>query len=271
MASGHWTNGGGDRDINTATNWSGGAAPGNNEEMRFIADFSGANTGPNTNMAALTLIDLDLLYVGEGYTEDIGGNGNDLDISADHVWNRGAGQLWYKDGSGTTDLVTVDSTAASPATSVMNITGSGVTLLQVLRGGVTVDGAGTATNIVVGRRNSVAGDANLTLTAGTTVTDYKQYGGTCTSSKAITTATVFGGQLTQDTNTITTLWVFGGRVNFNVTGTITTVYHYGGTIDVTQGGGAKTFTTYYKAPGAVLVGENNGLLTITTKWDVSNA
>jgi len=270
MASGHWTNGGGDRDINTATNYSGGAAPGNSEDMRFISDFTGGSTGPNTDMAALTLIGLALLYVGEGYTEDIGGTGNDLDISANHVWHRGTGKLWYKDGSGITDLFTVDSTAPSPTTSVANITGSAVTLLQVLRGGVTVDGAGTVTNVVVGQRTSGQTDANLTLTTGTTVTDLKMYGGAAASSKAVTTATVFGGTLTQDTATITTLYVFGGRVNFNFAGTITNVYHYGGVIDVTRSGGAKTFTNYYKAPGARLIGENNGLLSIGTKWDVSN-
>lgn len=271
MASGHWTNGGGDRDINTATNWSGAAAPGNNEEMRFIQDFSGENTGPNTDMAALTAIDLDLLYVGENYTENIGGSGNDLDISADHVWNRGVGKLWYKDGAGITDLVTVDSTAPSPTTSIMNITGATVTLLQVLRGGVTVDGSATVTNVVNGLRTSPQTDANLTIAAGATIsTEFKQYGGTVASSAAIPLVTVFGGTLSQDTGTITTLWVFGGLVNFNFAGTITDVFHYGGTIDVTRSGGAKTFTTYYKAPGAVLIGENNGLLSIGTRFDVSN-
>lgn len=271
MSDGHWTNGNGDRQMDENLNWSGATAPAAGEEASFITDFTGDNTGPNANMATLTAVDLDLLYVGDRFTQDIGGSGNDLDISADHVWNRGSGKLWYKDGGGITDLVTVDSSNGSPTASVMNITAATVTLLQLLRGGVTVDGSGTVTNVVVGMRTSPQTDANLTLTAGTVVTDYKQYAGTTFSSKALTTVVVFGGTLTQDTATITTLYVFGGLVNFNFAGTITTVYHYGGTIDVTQAGGAKIFTNYYKAPGAVLIGEKSGLLTFTNPpWDVSN-
>jgi len=270
MASGHWTNGAGDRDINTATNWSGGAAPSNNENMIFQSGFSSAGSGPNVDMAALTLIDLDKLIIDPGYTEDVGSSGGQLDISADHVWHRGSGKLWYKDGSGTTDLVTIDSTASSPTTSVFDVSAGTVTRTQILRGGVTLASGVTATNVDVGMRSSVPGDANVTIGATGTVTALNQWGGTCTCSRAVTTATINAGTLNQDTATITTLYVYGGRVNFKFTGTITTVYLYGGILDFTKGGGAKTITTLYRTPGTQLIGATAGAVTITNAWDVSD-
>ena len=262
MADTIWTNGNGDRDLNQTLNWL-GSPPAANGRVYFISDNSGSGTGPNTDMATLTAIDVDLIEIREGYTEDIGGVGNDFDMSADKIFNRGAGKLWWKDGGGITDWIIADSTAASPTTSIMNVTGDKTVRLTVLRGGVTVDANGTVDNVEIGRRESGAHDAHLTITAGASMINAKQYAGVTTSSAAMTLLDMCNGRWTQDTATITTLNIYGGNFIFKFAGIIGTVNHYGGTIDVTQGGGVKTFTNYYKYPGAVLIGENSGMVDIT--------
>lgn len=270
MADTIWTNGNGDRVLTTDANWS-GSKPADGDRAYFLADFSGSGTGPNTTMGGLNLIDVAVMYIGEGYTEDIGGNGSDLDMSAVKVWHRGSGKLWWKDGSDITEWLIADSTASSPTTSILNVTAATTTRLTVLRGGVTVDASGTVTNVEVGRRGSDSNDANLAITAGASMTNAKQYAGVTASSAAMTLLDICNGRWTQDTATVTTLNIYGGSFIFKFAGTIATVNHYGGTIDVTQSGGVKVFTDYYKYPGAVLIGENSGILDITNRFDVSNA
>lgn len=265
MADTIWTNGNADRDHNNAANFS-GTVPQGTGTLFYLPDFSAADSGPNVNMAAHTAVDQDGIFVGEGYTQDIGASGNDMQISADRVWHEGSGKMWFKDGDGTTDQVIVRSTAPDPTKSVMNITGATVTKLDVLRGGVEIDGSGTVTNIVVGQITSNASDANLTIASSATIsTLLEQYGGNTGCNAAIPTVRMMGGILTQATATITTLYVFGGTVNFNFAGTITDVFHFGGMIDVTLSGGRKTFTNYYWYPGAVLKSTPD-LLTVTNEF-----
>ena len=109
MADTIWTNGAATRDLNTAGNFT-GTVPEGTGTVYFLSDYTAANTGPNASMQAHTAIDQDAIYIGEGFTEDIGASGNDFQISADKIWHRGAGKLWFKDGDGTTDWIIADST-----------------------------------------------------------------------------------------------------------------------------------------------------------------
>jgi len=252
-----WTGGAADGDLNTAGNWS-PAAPVSNESALFLSDYTGV-AGPTVDMASLTAVDLDLLFVGPGYTQTIGGSGSEFDISADRVHYQGAsGKLWYKDGAGTTDLIICDSTAADPVNhDCLAVTGATNTMLSVLRGKCTITG-GTVTRATIGARNVGSTEAHLVVNSGVTIsTSIYQYGGFVTCSVNPALAIVTAGTWTQNTAAITTLEVWGGRVNLNFAGTYTTVRHYGGIIDLTQAGGIKTFTNYYKYPGAVLIGDGN--------------
>ena len=267
-----WTGGAADNDLNTAGNWS-PAAPISNEAAMFLSEYAGV-PGPTADMASLTAVDLDLLYVGPGYTQTIGGSGAELDISADKVHYQGtSGKLWYKDGAGTTDVIICDSTASDPVNhDCLAVTGATNTLLNVLRGKATITG-GTVTRATIGSRNVGSTEAHLVVSSGVTIsTDITQYGGLCTCLVNPVLVKVLAGTWTQSAGgaIITTLEVYGGRVNLNVAGTYVTVRHYGGIIDLTQAGGVKTFTNYYKYPGAVLVGDGNAAVygTPTLRVDV---
>lgn len=269
MAENIWTNVGGDRDIGTAGNWTNAAMPANDDHVKFLSDYTAANSGPNAGMADAAANHPATVLIDEGYTQDIGASGNDLDFDyvTTVIRHHGSGKLWWKAGGGTTPWIVVNSTAQSPTTSVMNVTGATNTRLDVLRGGVTVDGSGTVTNLGVSYNTSPLADANVTLSSGATITNADQTGGTVTSSGTVATARVFNGYWTQDTAVIgTALWVFGGEVHLNFAGTYPLVYHFGGKLDVTGSGGRKTFTDYYYYPGAI----NNliatpELLTITNE------
>lgn len=226
-------------------------------------------------MNAQTLQRPVLIYVGEGWTQDIGTTGDPMVIGAAKLWTRAtSGKTWWSDGTHATPTAWVicDSTAPNPLShDCLSVTGSTTDLLEVLRGKTTIIG-GAVTDFVVASRNPGANEAMLVINTGAAVTTGKQYGGQISNSVAITTMTVEAGTYTQEvgaTGAITTLEANGGRVNLNYAGTYGTVRHRAGCIlDVTQDGSIKTFTNYYRYPGSILIGENSGLLTIGSAFDV---
>ena len=252
--------------LNTGGNWTTGAAPVSNDAAQFLAAYDGATYAPATSMAALTAVDLDYLYVQEGYTRDIGASGSELDISADRVDHFGSGHLWYKDGAGTTDAFTVCSSHANPSQAVCTITGATITRLAVLRGGVTV--TGTVTNIDVGYKTSPSTDSKLTIGSAATVATLTQWGGVVNSSAALTTVSVVGGYLTQSTATITTLRVLGGgRVLYKFGGgTIADcILAAGAILDLSQATGQVTITNLWKHPDARIIGDSPALLSVAVQ------
>lgn len=248
MADRTWDNGAGTRVVATAANWSADTAPVSNDRVFFTSENSSANTGPNTTMNGLTAVDADLIQVLPGYTEAIGVTGDPFDISADKVEHYGVNTLYYKDGGGTTDHFLCDA-ARSIATDQLSfeLSGATTTLLSLLRGYGKVLASSTITTMHIGQQGIATPETKLVIATGCTLTTARQFGGTVTSSSAVTTVEVFGGaSWTQNTAAITTLYVFpGARVNLAFTGTYTTVYHYGGIIDCTAGG-PMTITNYYK-------------------------
>lgn len=256
-------------DINAAGNW-GDGVPTADDVCAFLLENTGP-AGPGASMAAHTLIDLNGIYVGPGYTKDIGGSGNHFEVSADVVhYNGTSGKLWLKEGTaaGATDHVICDSSSPSPLThDCLQLAASTFARLAVIRGLCTLETGCTVTAINVGTRNANTAEANLIINAGanapTTVT---QGSGIVSCMVNPTTLVVFGGEWTQASggSVITTLEVWGGNVILQVGGTYATVRHFGGTIDCTKGGGVHTFTNYMRVPlgstPPVLLGENNQAL-----------
>ena len=279
MANGHWTNGAADRDIGTAGNWSGGATPGANESAYFIADVANTNSQyPNTGMADLTAIDLNLLQILDGYAQPIGGSSNHFTITADKIVHNGSGTLWWKDGTAAavSDALVVETGRGNPVSeSIIHCQiGNAATLsdLFALRGKAVVESGSTVTNITVGRLNHTILDAFCTIDAGATISTLVEVmGGLLRSDSAIPTLKAFGGTTWQGTAAFTTLYVFpGARVNLTFGGTVaTTVHHFGGVIDGTKGGGLKTIGTYFRYfnnedENNVMVGDQ-GIITCTAR------
>jgi hypothetical protein len=225
----------------------------------FLSEYAAA-TALAVNPAAHTLVDVNSIFVGPGYTLSIGGTGAHFDIVADKVHYQGStGKLWLKDGTGTTDRVVVDSTDSIPlAHDCLSLAGDTFTRLTVLRGMATIESGCTVTNIIVGSRNLGVTESKLVINAGAdSPTTAQQWAGIVVSNANPTTLIMFGGVWTQDITVITNIIMYGGRLNLNFGGTYASVQHYGGVIDVSQRGGQKVFTQYERTPGAVLIGEGN--------------
>lgn len=272
MAENKWLGATTAGDFNVAGNFSDGV-PTAGDNLEFLAE-NDSPAGPTTNPAAHTLILLNLLYVGPGYTKTMGGSGAHIQIASEVVHYRGrTGKLWLKEGSnaGGTANVICDSTDSNPLShDCMQLT-CGATAgpdlfdrLAVIRGLCTLESGCAVTDITVGSRNGNVAEGKLVVNAGatspTSVT-MNQGIGSCLVNP--TTLRVFGGTWTQEAGgaVITTLEVWGGRVNLLTGGTFTTVRHFGGTIDCESGGGLHTFTNYMRVPhgssAPILLGENN--------------
>lgn len=207
-------------------------------------------TGPNaqgiqTNVLGQGAVDLDSLIVGSSYTANIGASANALTISADLVKFFGSGQFWYADGAGITDEMHI--VAANPGT-LVNIGGATVTLLQALRGTLTL--TGTITSLLLGYKNNINTDVIATLTAAAGTTGLvDQWGGSLTASNAITEYHKSGGSLAvADAGSMTTMYHKAGVTEWTSTGTVTTLHAMGGEINFDEQD--RTIATLYKYPGA---------------------
>lgn len=261
----NWNNGAGTALIGTAGNWDGGL-PTSDDRLYFLKMNDGQNppSGTAAQMDDLTLIDADLVMVGEGYTKTIGGSGTPMEISADLVWYRGsAGKLWYKDGGGTTDLILVDSTASDPlGHDCIALDGATMTQVEVMRGMCTILTGATITTLKVGILGANS-PAKCVINAGTiTISAANLHSGLVTNNQALASVYVYGGIWTQALGVNTTMNILGGRVNLNVAGTYATIYLYpGATLDLSQDGSRKIVTNMYEFPGSTIIGRE--LLKVT--------
>lgn len=263
----NWNNGAGTALIGTAGNWDGGL-PTSDDRCYFLKMNDGQNPpqGTAAQMDDLTLIDADLVMVGEGYTKTIGGSGTPMEICADLVWYRGtSGKLWLKEGTaaGGTDLVLVDSTSSDPLShDCIALDGATFVQVDVIRGMATLLTGCTITTLNVGLLGT-SSQAKCVINAGTiTVTTLNLYSGIITNSQALATVNLYGGIFTQALGVNTTTNIFGGRCNLNVAGTYTTIKVYpGATLDLSQDGSRKIVTNMYEYPGSTVIGRE--LLKVT--------
>jgi len=249
----------------TGANWSGASKPGANDTVIFPANSTQAVTSGHTDENG---VDVDLLWIQEGYNAAIGGSGSELYMSADKIIHEGGGALWFKAGDTVTDEVIINAQSSSSGMTNATLNGTGTTdytAITILRGKVALGATlSTLTTLTIGSRTNAATDASVTMAAGSTATTVWQYGGTFANDSAITTLNLINGIINQDTATITTVNMFGGTLNFLFGGTITTVNQYGGLFDPTRSGVAKTITTLNIYGGEY---RRNALTTYTTVND----
>lgn len=237
MATQAW-GGGVSGSWDTAGNWT-SAKPGNNDTVLFPASTTQAITSGHTDENA---IDVDLLWVQEGFDQDIGASGSELYISADLLKFEGGGRLFFKAGDTVTDLAIIKARAASSGITSVVLNGTSTTDytdVRIQRGKVSV-GANLSTMASL----RVGGDSDVTIAAGSTITDYAQYAGSVTNNSTLTNAVICDGIFNQDTVvTGTTFDVYGGQVNILTTGTHPLINIYGGFVDFTRSANLKTVTT----------------------------
>jgi hypothetical protein len=113
---------------------------------------------------------------------------------------------------------------------------------------------------------TVSGNSYVSIGSGTTLTTFKQTGGTNTLLCAATTVTSEGGTLTTDgTGAITAMTVDGGTIISNSSGTITTATAKTlGTLDLIQSTKARTITTPKLESGGTLKYDPD-VITLTNK------
>lgn len=265
MAENKWLGASVAGDFNTAANFSDGL-PTAGDDLAALSE-NNSPAGPTANPAAHTLILLNSLYIGPGYTKTWGGSGAHIQISAEMVHYQGTdGKLWLKEGTnaGGTANVICDSSSSTPFThDCLQLADTLFDRLAVIRGICTLESGCAVTDITLGSRNANTAESKLVINAGATApTTVHVYGGVGSSLVNPTTLHMWGGTWTQESGgtVITTIEMYGGSLILKTGGTFANVRHFGGTIDCTQGGGRHTFTNYLRLPGATLLGQNNPAL-----------
>jgi hypothetical protein len=214
-----------------------------------------------------TAVDLDLLLVEPGYSQNIGADGNELTISTDVLKFFGSGNFYYADGDTTTDLALINSGSMSNS---IELGGDTITDCTILRGTVTLAGTiGTMTTLRVGYVTNRESDVKLTIASGATAyTTVYQVGGIVTCASAATTWDQSAGTSTfSGSVAMTTLHLRGGRMHYTSTGTLTTAWVYGGAV-LDLSGGQKTVSTLYILPGGKAIYDES-LVTVSDLNDWS--
>lgn len=240
-----WTSA--DGNVTAAGSYSPSGTPGNNEGLSLPSTNSQSLT---TNLAGLTAIDLDLLYVDKAFGGDVGADGTPFEISANLVRFFGGQAFHYKDGGGTTDLMIIK---AASSNTVITLDGDTITKVIVLRGNVTLKSSmGTVTDLEIGWVNSQQNDANVTTQGGgaLAVTNLRMSGGQLASNAAVTNAVICGGNITQDIATVTNMDIYSGFFDYRFAGTIALLNLRGGKTDFSQTDLQKTVTNTNRFPGS---------------------
>lgn len=262
MAENKWLGATTAGDFNVAGNF-GDGLPTAGDDLKALAENTSV-AGPTTNPAAHTLILLNSLYFGPGYTQTWGGSGAHIQISSEMVHYQGtSGKLWLKEGTaaGGTANVICDSSSSTPFShDCLQLADTLFDRLAVIRGITTLESGCAVTDITLGSRGNTSSESKLVINAGATApTSTTVHSGVGSCLINATKLVMFGGTWVQEAGgaVITTIEMWGGNLILKTGGTFTTVRHFGGTIDCTLGGGLHTFTNYFRLPGATLLGEGN--------------
>ena len=280
----YWEGGGTDtNDIADATNWSGNTLPGASDTA-IIAERPAAETGAFTASATLPATGtLAAFRVGPSIIADFGTsapaaltvNATVMDLSGQGVYQRFAGTQ-----------VTVNVNDMNMSADALHLTGT-VTTLRVLGGAGTVNVAASATATNV----ELLDAARAKIIVGTSVTNSNitmSTGDIETSSNIATKADVLGGMLTvkgtatcaaldnhvtglttyDSSGTLTTLIVYGGKVDFSsstassITVTTATLFE-GATIDERSGLNNVVWTNGITMRGGVVLTDIARTLTVS--------
>ena len=245
------TAGTGPNDFTNAVNWSGGVAPANSDTLVFDNGSTDCKYNLSTSLTGVTV------SVEQGYSGKIGlpvVNTNNPSTSyyeyrtvyltlagGTAVINSGnvtRCNLAFGANATTVRVLNTSSQRPDSQTPIVLITGgNGSSELDITKGdvGLAIYAGTTATfpTIKTAFATNPAGDVNLTIGSGATLTTVVKNGGTLTTRSGATTITqgIAGGTLTLlDAVAATTVNIQNGTLNYGTTGTIATIKLYNNAI-----------------------------------------
>ena len=277
MANKIWvgTDSGNEGDWGTAANWSPVNVPIANDDVFLEKSSQSVLSGLDQS-----LVELDSLNIAQSFTGSLGLAATPLQIDSPIV------NIGYNNGPGSpsgSPLINLVLDAVASVITVFNtgnssdstksplrlLTNSASTTLEIRKGKVDLaNDTGQVASIgpiTMSWLTNKAGDVDLFIGDGVTLTTIDQRAGDLVLRSACTTLTFDAGTLkTRGVGTITTLNVNGGTSTLDSTGTITTLNIDGGTVDFTKSSVARIVTNLKLNPGGTL--KHNPDDTTFTNW-----
>ena len=252
MATKSWvgTDTGNESDYSVAANWSPSGVPAAADTV-ILPGTSSQNITAGLDQSAIALA---AFIVEDGYSGTIGTSAGYLQIDADTITFDGSGAAYIDTGSADVDFDVTGTATATAGSFGLYIIGTNIDDLSVKSGTVGVavlpgEAATLADARVLGGK--------LTIGAGVTQLNLEADGGTTTHKNTITTVKVFSGTVNAEVSgQATTIYSFGGTYNLNGTGNPTTLNLEGGTIDTTGSGISRSVATLYFASGTLKMDPN---------------
>jgi len=267
-------------DWATAANWSPSGVPANADDVYLENSSQDVTEGFDQSAVALTSLHIALSYTGK-----IGDDDEYLQIGATTVnigshngpgSPSGSGRIKLDLGTTAATVVIYNSGTSydSGYPAIRILCNNAATTLEVRKGtvGVAYETGETSTllKITEGYVSSVAGDADVFIGSGVTLTTLEKAGGDCVLGCAATTVNHSAGNLTTTgSGAITTLNNDGGTVISNSTGTIALLDTDGGLVDFTKSAAARTVTTCKLDAGGKLKYDPD-VVTMTNKVQSDN-
>lgn len=259
-------------------NWSLAAIPVDDDDV-VIPDTTQTSLTTNldrTGDSAGAGLDLDSIFIHEGYSGNIGSLGNPLrctvlhdDVGEPSILHRGSGQLWYNAERGTapatyTGIIVVNSRNMAELSPAATISGDlAIMRLSCVCGVVNLTAAysGALAGLYVVGQSAlcVLGNSVAAITIGW------QTAGIITAERAITTFHMAGGVCTYTLRAPTMIHQSGGLVIWNSATILAALYLMRGTFDTTRTAIIKTITNLHIFPEGVLL--RTSQLTVTNPYD----
>lgn len=280
MATRTWigTDSGNEGDWDTAANWSGASVPVADDDVVF--EDSSQSVTDGLDQSGIGATGLASLNIAQSFTGQIGDADTPLAIDSVIInigYNNGPGSpsgsplinLLLDDVASTITISNTGTSTDSIRPPLRIRANNNTTTLEVLKGkvGIATETGETTTigPITIGYTSNKAGDADLFIGDGCTLTTIDQKAGDLVLGSACTTLAFESGKLkTRGSGAITTLNVKGGTATLNSSGTITTMVIDGGAVDFTKSSVARTVTNLKLNPGGTL--KHDPADTTFTNW-----
>lgn len=238
---------GSDGNWGIAGNWNPPGVPVSND----IAILNGYNDVAITSGLSQGAVDLDLLWIDDTYTSNIGTSSTALTILADKIVHRGKGTLYLARGSGLIDEILIAHTGSAQNLAML-VAGPISAIVSVSRGRVSMPSLGDF-DIV----DLAIGDADVTLGGGifNSITNLRQIGGRLVVGDGfiISRIAISGGELLMQSDSTPAgseqIHISGGIVKWEglageeAAPAISIANIYGGILDLTTTGVGKTIDT----------------------------
>ena len=226
----------------TAANWSGAAIPTGADDVVFTE----SRVGTNKNVAGLktTYVPANI-FIDPTYTGNIGSSGTYLEFDASNVtqlYIAGLGEYYFTCDTGDAITTTVVNTPNMAPTAVSLDSAGTLTAVYVIRGHCNIVSGATVPTLNVAYSTMSAGDSDVTVQSGVTLTTLNQTAGKVNCDSAMTTLNCNGGNCEVTTGNITTVNVNGGG-HFQYStdgGVLTTLNIYSGTASLATEGTTKS-------------------------------